>query len=112
MYPLVKKETITDFFKVLNRQAVKMSSFLFLCFFLFFTTSTIAEDCFINCYCEEYRAECTLRTCLDDINTENMEEIVIHGQLCPSHTYTLTHIPQHPYIILKDANCEEIPNCQ
>ena len=89
-----------------------MSSFLFLCFFKFFTTSTIAEDCFINCYCEEYRAECTLRTCLDDINTENMEEIVIHGQLCPSHTYTLTHIPQHPYIILKDANCEKIPNCQ
>ena len=41
-----------------------------------------------------------------------MEEIVINGQLCPSHTYTLTHIPQHPYIILKDANCEKIPNCQ
>ena len=41
-----------------------------------------------------------------------MEEIVINGQLCPSHTYTLTHIPQHPYIILKDANCEEIPYCQ
>ena len=101
-----------DFFKVLNRQAVKMSFFLFFGFFFFFPSVITAEECFINCYCEEYRAECTLRTCVDDINTENMEEIVIHGQLCQSHRYTLTHIPQGPYIILKDAKCEDMPNCQ
>ena len=80
--------------------------------FFFFPSVITAEECFINCYCEEYRAECTLRTCVDDINTENMEEIVIHGQLCQSHRYTLTHIPQGPYIILKDVKCEDMPNCQ
>ena len=89
-----------------------MSFFPFLAFFFFFPTYITAEDCFINCYCEEYRAECTLMTCVDDINTENKEEIVIHGKLCQSHRYTLTHIPQDIHIILKEDICGDLPNCQ
>ena len=89
-----------------------MSFFLFFCFFCFFSTFTVAEECFMNCYCEEYRSECTLRSCLDDLNTENMEEIVINGKLCQSHKYTLRHVPQNPHIILKEDVCEDIPNCQ
>ena len=80
--------------------------------FFFFSPFTVAEECFMNCYCEEYRSECTLRTCLDDINTENMEEIVINGKLCQSHRYTLTYILQDTLIILKEDLCEDIPNCQ
>ena len=111
MYPLIKRKTIR-FLQSTQQTSCQNEFFPIFGLFLFFTTLTAAEDCFINCYCEEYRAECTLRTCLDDINTKNMEEIVIHGQLCQSHKYTLTHIPQGPYIILKDAKCEDMSNCQ
>ena len=66
---------------------------------------SIAEECLINCYCEEYRVECTLFSCTDEINTE-YDEVVIHGTLCQSHRYTLTHIIQDTLIILKDDICE------
>ena len=50
-------------------------------------------------------------SCTDEINTE-YDEVVIHGTLCQSHRYTLTHIIQDTLIILKDNICEDIPNCQ
>ena len=80
----------------------------FLTFFCFFID---AKECLINCYCEEYRVECTLFSCRDETNTE-YDEVVIHGTLCQSRRYTLTHIIQDTLIILKDDICEEIPNCQ
>ena len=92
-------------------KAVKMNFSLFFCFFSFFYTVIDAEECLINCYCEEYRVECTLFSCTDEINTE-YDEVVIHGTLCQSHRYTLTHIIQDTLIILKDDICEDIPNCQ
>ena len=92
-------------------KAVKMNFSLFFCFFCFFSTVIDAEECLINCYCEEYRVECTLFSCADEINTE-YDEVVIHGTLCQSHRYTLTHIIQDTLIILKDDICEDIPNCQ
>ena len=81
-------------------------------FWFFFILSTVStEDCLINCFCTDYRAECTISSCLDDINTE-FDEIVINGVLCNNHKYTLTHIIQDSLIILKDDVCGEIPNCQ
>ena len=50
-------------------------------------------------------------SCADEINTE-YDEVVIHGTICQSHRYTLTHIIQDTLIILKDDICEDIPNCQ
>ena len=91
-------------------KAVKMIFSVFFCFFYLFTSIT-AEDCLINCFCEEYRVECTLFSCNDELNTE-FYEIVINGRLCNNHRYTLTHIIQDTLIILKDDVCGDIPNCQ
>ena len=86
---------------------------IFSVFFYFFCllSSVFAEDCLINCFCTDYRAECTISSCVDEINTD-FDEIVINGMLCNNHRYTLTHIIQDSLIILRDDVCEDIPNCQ
>ena len=93
------------------RKSCKNEYVTFLCFFSFFFTTITAEECLINCFCEEHRAGCTLFSCTDEINTE-YDEVVNHGTLCQSHRYTLSHIIQDTLIILKDDICGEILNCQ
>ena len=82
--------------------------FSILLSFYFFST---AISCPENCFCEEFRAECYIQECTDQLFTE-VDLLVIHGQLCQNHKYVLTHIQSETMIILKDTVCGEIPNCR
>ena len=64
-----------------------------------------------NCFCQEYRAECHIRECSDQLFTE-VDLLVIYGSLCENHKYILTNIDSGTKILLKDSMCEDIPNCR
>ena len=83
----------------------------FLFFFLTFTALTAADACFMNCYCDDYSAECILNSCADDLETD-YNLIKIRGKLCETHKYVLTHIVDNSEIVLKDDVCGTIPNCR
>ena len=85
---------------------MKMLSIL-LSFYFF----SFAISCPENCFCEDFRAECYIQECTDQLFTE-VDLVVIHGKLCENHKYLLTHIQSGAMIILKDENCGGIPNCR
>ena len=82
----------------------------FLFFFLTFTTLTATDACFMNCYCDDFSAECILNSCADDLETD-YDLIKIRGKLRETHKYVLTHIVDNSEIVLKDDVCGTIPNC-
>ena len=78
---------------------------------LLFSFFSFTVSCPENCFCEEYRAECHIRECSDQLFTE-VDLLVIYGSLCENHKYILSNIDSGARILLKDAMCEEIPNCR
>ena len=83
----------------------------FFILFLAFTAVTALDDCYMNCYCDEYMSECYLKSCSDEIASD-YDVIKIHGNLCQEHRYILTHITESSEVILFDDVCEQIPKCQ
>ena len=83
----------------------------FFILFLACTAVSSLEACLMNCYCNQYMAECYLNTCGDDLSTE-YDVLRIHGKLCEQHRYILTHIVQSSENILYDDTCGDIQNCQ
>ena len=51
----------------------------FFILFLACTAVSSLEACLMNCYCDQYTAECS-----DDLSTE-YDVLRIHGKLCEQH---------------------------
>ena len=86
---------------------MKMLLSVVLLFSLFLSVIPCPE----NCFCEDYRAECHIRDCNDQLFTE-VDLLVIFGSICDNHRHILTNIDSGTKILLKDSKCEDIPNCK
>ena len=86
---------------------MKMLLSVVLLFSLFFSVTSCPD----NCFCEDYRAECHIRECSDQLFTE-VDQLVVFGSICENHRYILTNIDSGTKILLKDSKCEYIPNWQ
>ena len=64
-----------------------------------------------NCYCEEFQLKCVINKCLDRIPIQNVERLIVFGQLCPEHKTTLQHLLKSTQIILMNDLCPEGTNC-
>ena len=58
-----------------------------------------------------YKAECHLTECSDQLFTE-VDLLIIYGSLCDNHKYILKAIQNGVQVLLKDNECEDIPNCR
>ena len=67
--------------------------------------------CPMNCFCDSFKAECTLENCDDRIDTE-YSVLEVHGNLCANHGFILNNIVDGTNIVLHDEICGEIPNWQ
>ena len=96
-----------------SRDPNKSCTMAFLMVLLFFSNFCIfyATSCPENCFCDEYKAECTIENCNDEVTTE-FDQLIIHGKLCENHVFILSHILDETEIILKDSDCGTIPNCR
>ena len=90
---------------------MKMLLSMVLLFFFVFSLFSMTTSCPENCFCEDFRAECHLQTCNDQLFTE-VDVLVIYGTVCENHKYILTHIQSGTLIVLKDSTCGDIPNCR
>ena len=70
-----------------------------------------AVSCPDNCFCELCKAECHLTECSDQLFTE-VDLLIIYGSLCENHKYIMKHVENGVQFLLKDATCEDIPNCR
>ena len=91
--------------QLLFKMRMLLSVVLLLC--LIFSTISCPD----NCFCELYRAECHLRECSDQLFTK-VDLLIIYGSLCENHKYIMKHVETGVQFLLKDATCEDIPNCR
>jgi hypothetical protein len=90
-----------------------MAAILYFAFVLVFSLFVGKDACPMNCYCDNERSECILKSCKDPISKEYTDLLILRGIVCVEQRERLSNIVySNTILFLTDDECGDLRNCR